>query len=174
MNISFRHATPQDAMIIAQIHATSWQIHYRGLCTDDYLDNQVLDDRIKVWKERFATANERQHVLLAHTDKGHICGFVCTYLQDHEVHGAYLDNLHVLSEYQRLGIGKLLMSEAARWVRLKDPSSSLYLHVLSKNTKAIKFYEKIGGKNIGTYDTQLPWGPIGSVTDYLWTLDQLV
>ncbi len=174
MNISFRLATPQDAVLIAQIHANSWQEHYRGICTDEYLDNEVHEDRSKVWSDRFASANEDQHVLLAIGDERQVLGFVCTYLNYHKEYGAYLDNLHVVTQYQGLGLGRSLMREAARWVASHEPDSSLYLHVLDKNEAAIVFYERIGGRFLQTYEMTTPWGLKTMIRDYIWDLDQLL
>lgn len=174
MNITFRDATPQDATLIAHMHAKSWQEHYRGICTDQYLDNEVVDDRSKVWIERFASANEDQHVRLAIGKEGQIMGFVCTYFNYHKEYGAYLDNLHVVTEYQGLGIGRALMKEAANWVASKDPDSSIYLHVLEKNKAAIDFYERIGGRLLKSYNEKMPWGLKDTIRDYIWDLEQLI
>ena len=174
MNISFRHATPDDALLIAHVHATSWQTHYRGICTDQYLDHEVVDDRSKVWLERFASANTNQHVLLAIGEHNQTVGFVCTFYDYHKEYGAYLDNLHVVTEYQGLGIGKILMRESAKWVKSKDPKSTLYLHVLDKNESAIVFYQRLGGKMINRYMMETPWGQKDMIRDYIWDLDQLI
>ena len=174
MNITYRDATPQDALLIGRIHATSWQEHYRGICTDDYLDNKVVEDRSKAWSERFASANEDLHVRLAIGENGVVMGFVCTFLNDHKEYGAYLDNLHVVTKYQGFGLGKALMKEAAMWVASKEPDSSIYLHVLEKNKAAIVFYERIGGRLVDTYETEMPWGGKAMIRDYIWDLDQLL
>ncbi len=174
MNISFRDATAEDALLIAHIHAKSWQTHYRGICTDHYLDHEVIGDRSKAWVERFASANTDQHVRLALGDGGEVLGFVCTFLDYHKEYGAYLDNLHVVTKYQGCGIGKALMGASALWVASRDPASTLYLHVLDKNEPAIAFYERIGGKLIDTYEIETPWGQKDMIRDYIWDLDQLI
>jgi hypothetical protein len=43
----YRQAQPVDAPSIAQLHADSWRRTYRGLFSDDFLDNRADDDRIK-------------------------------------------------------------------------------------------------------------------------------
>lgn len=174
MNISFRDATSDDALLIAHIHAKSWQTHYRGICTDQYLDHEVVEDRSKVWVERFASANANQHVLLAFGEESQVVGFVCTFLDYHMEYGAYLDNLHVVTEYQGNRIGKALMRESALWVASKDLTSTLYLHVLDENKAAIAFYERIGGKLINRYEMETPWGKRDMIRDYIWDLDQLI
>jgi hypothetical protein len=35
-----REAQPQDAAEVARVHVRSWQVAYRGLFPDDYLDGR--------------------------------------------------------------------------------------------------------------------------------------
>ncbi len=166
-------AKEEDADRIAHFHADSWQKYYRGICTDQYLDYEVHDDRLAIWRERLSKNDPKCHTLIAENDEGKMLGFVCTFLDYHDEWGAYLDNLHVDSEYQGLGIGRKLMAEAAKWVASKDPSSKLYLHVLDGNLSARAFYEKIGGRLLGFGTVDFPWLKNGKIRDYIWDLDQL-
>ena len=52
--VQFREADAQDAAAIAQLHAESWRSAYRGILSDDYLDNQVQSERASLWQSRFA------------------------------------------------------------------------------------------------------------------------
>jgi len=113
------------------------------------------------------------HLLGAFIDED-LIGFVCTFLDYHEEWGAYLDNLHVASTHQKKGIGLALMRHAAMWVSEHRPDSMIYLHVIKENVPGIKFYEKIGGKRVGEYDIEVPWGGIGVVYDYLWEIKDLI
>ena len=38
----YRNATPDDASTIAEIHTLSWQQNYRGIWSDEYLDDNLL------------------------------------------------------------------------------------------------------------------------------------
>ncbi len=171
--MKFTNATLKDANSIARLHAESWKQHYRGICPDNYLDNEVDDDRQAVWSQRLSNHNDKQIVLLASGASDSLCGFACVYLAHHKEWGAYLDNLHVSTMHHRKGIGQALMREAAKRVYNYDAQSKLYLHVLKENKSAIKFYQKIGGRHIATYEEVLPWGSRGEVWDFMWTLDQL-
>jgi hypothetical protein len=44
----FREATGADAMAVAMLHAESWRVHYRGAYRDEYLNGDVVEDRIRV------------------------------------------------------------------------------------------------------------------------------
>ena len=41
-------------MAVATLHAESWRAHYRGAYRDEYLDGEVVQARIRVWKERLS------------------------------------------------------------------------------------------------------------------------
>ncbi len=80
----FRQAKPTEARAIAQLHAQSWQVAYRGILTDAFLDNNVLDNRLKVWEERFMSPKDNEYICVA-ADNDALKGFVCVYGND-DVH----------------------------------------------------------------------------------------
>jgi hypothetical protein len=42
-----RAATPRDALGVARVHVRSWQLAYRGLLPDDYLDQLTPANRAR-------------------------------------------------------------------------------------------------------------------------------
>jgi ribosomal protein S18 acetylase RimI-like enzyme len=113
------------------------------------LDHEVFAERSGVWAKRFDVANPKQLITVAEID-GEMVGFGCAYLDDHPKYGALLDNLHVMSNAQGLGIGSKLMADVARKCAVHDPNSGIYLWVLQQNSKAIDFYAALGGQWIET------------------------
>ncbi|MGI9550674.1 MAG: GNAT family N-acetyltransferase [Aurantibacter sp.] len=146
--VAFRSAKETDAEAVAALHAKSWQQNYRGVFSDQFLDQEVVGERLSVWKERLANPPENQFVRLAEIDNKFV-GFVCGYFDDHSEYGTLIDNLHVNSEFIGQRIGEKLMVDAARFLEEKN-RTSMYLWVLVNNTKAIRFYERIGGKSLET------------------------
>ncbi|MEM9822687.1 MAG: GNAT family N-acetyltransferase [Bacteroidota bacterium] len=172
--ITFRIAQFQDVQAIATLHAQSWKKHYRGMLRDAYLRNEVVEDRLSVWTQRLSEPAQNQWILLAEEAR-QLCGFTCVYLNEHQRWGAYLDNLHVASQWQGRSLGKQLMQAAAAWVNEEVPSSGMYLWVLSQNNSAIRFYEKIGGTNYEEVIDELPGGGQGPILRFVWTdLQQLI
>jgi GNAT superfamily N-acetyltransferase len=161
-NITFRLAIPADVERIAALHARSWQETYRGIMPDDYLDNDVADERLAVWQERFAETPANRRIIVAEAGN-ELAGFACVFTNDESVYGALLDNLHVSSGYQGQGIGKQLMQQAAEWVQQQMPESAFYLWVYEKNHPARAFYEYLGATNYHAID-----GEFGTVLRYIW------
>ena len=165
--IQYREATKEDINTIAQIHAKSWQRHYRGILSDQYLDTEVLNDRLSVWQKRFGQLNPKQHIIIAETNRD-TCGFACTYL-DHDLEwGALLDNLHVLSEFQGKGIGKALIKQSAEWVTKQNPDSTFYLWVWEQNEAAKGFYQKLKAECHSPIPHEAPGGGIANVVRCVW------
>lgn len=144
-NISYRIADQNDKEHIALLHAESWQNHYRGIMSDEFLDHHVLQDRAEVWEKRYQTINPDMHTIIAESNT-QLIGFVCTFLNYDPKYGAYLDNLHVSLGHQRKGIGKALMKQSAQWVHFQKPNSPLYLWVLEQNIQAIHMYLHLGAE----------------------------
>ena len=147
--VSYRSATEKDIEGIASLHARSWQEHYRGALSDDFLDEHALSDRKLVWSERLQNSDPGQKVIVALSD-GIIEGFVCVFLEHSQSYGTLLDNLHVASKLKGHGIGTQLMLMAAEAISERLPDSGMYLWVLDQNHDAIRFYENLGGTKIET------------------------
>ncbi len=146
--VGFRTASKHDYRAIAALHAKSWQQNYRGALSDKFLDNKVVEERLAVWKDRFENPRRNQFVLVAEIDN-RLVGFVCGYIDDDPKYGTLIDNLHVDSEFIGRRIGEKLMINAAEHIKAIS-KTSMYLWVLIGNTKAARFYERIGGKALET------------------------
>ncbi len=142
--MELRQAEYQDYAKIAQLHAKSWQEHYRGIVTDAYLDKFAADDRLVMWQTRLTNPSFNQSVLVLE-EGDTLCGFICVYGNHNIDNGTIIDNLHVDSAYQGHGLGTKLMLEAAKWTQKYFPDSGLYLEVLDENVAAKQFYLALGG-----------------------------
>lgn len=172
--IRYRIANPADAPLIAETHAISWKRHYKGIVTDHYLNSEVDQDRLQVWQERFSSTNPQQHIVIAEED-GIICGFGCAYTNYHDEWGSYLDNLHVLREHQRKGIGYQLLKRTAKAVSTDHPSNrGYYLWVLRDNLLAIAFYKRAGGVARNQASIPSPDGGTYPCIRFSWDLDSLI
>lgn len=143
--MKFRLAQPADAPRIAHLHAESWRVAYRGAMSDDYLAGDIDAERAAVWRGRFDLPDTAQRVVLAEVG-GEAVGFVCAYLDHDQDCGTLVDNLHVLRTHWGTGVGAALMAEAGRLCLAEARVHAIHLWVLESNTRARRFYERIGAR----------------------------
>ncbi|MDQ3291240.1 MAG: GNAT family N-acetyltransferase [Bacteroidota bacterium] len=165
--VTLRDAQFSDYAAIAKLHATSWQQHYRGIMSDQFLDNEVEQDRLKVWHQRLQNPSGNQRIILA-TLNDQVVGLSCFYLNDSPEFGTLIDNLHVSKNLQKSGVGAQLLKESAK--RIKDlaqlPKMYLWVYELNKNARA--FYDRLGGKNFQTVETENFDKTKAMVCRYVW------
>jgi ribosomal protein S18 acetylase RimI-like enzyme len=145
---NFRAAGPADADGIALLHAGSWRRNYRGAYSDAFLDGDVEADRRVVWSSRLAAPEKAQTIVAEHGDQ--LAGFVHVVFDADDQWGSLVDNLHVIPDCQRTGIGRELMRRAGVAVVAHATTPSLFLWVLEQNTSAQRFYRALGGIHSGT------------------------
>lgn len=143
-SLRIRAAGPDDADGVALLHADSWRRHYRGAYADSFLDGDVVADRRAVWSARLAAPGHC--ATLVAEDAAGLAGFVHVVLDDDERWGSLVDNLHLVHDRRRSGIGRALMGRAAGIVAERATGASMYLWVLTQNTAAQRFYQALGGK----------------------------
>jgi len=172
--MKFREAIKLDAEQLALLHADSWRNTYRGLFSNDFLDNEVIENRLSVWWERLNNPSNNQFVLVAE-DSEKINGFVCVYGNNSTQYGSLVDNLHIWKSHIRNGIGTVLMKKAGVWLQSKYPDVGVYLWVMESNNPARAFYEKLGARNVGVIDKPNPVGG-GNAKNcrYVWSRPTLL
>lgn len=153
---SFREATPSDAATIAELHARSWQRHYRGAYSDEFLDGDVATDRLAVWTAHLSRPGGARLTLLAE-DPAPV-GFVSACFGADPRFGTLIDNLHVTHRRQRSGIGRRLLNLVAEEHLARGEPGGIYLWVLEQNTRAQAFYEAVGGERRELAPVDAPGG----------------
>ena len=162
-----RPATPADIDAVANLHAESWRITYRGQYADAFLDGPVYDDRLTVWRDRLTSPAPNQHTIVAE-DSDALDGFACAFGHDDPQWGTLLDNIHVEPMHKRSGIGTQLIREIAAWTREAHPSCGLHLWVLEANAPARSFYERLGATNVERTTSNPPGGGTVVSFRYAW------
>jgi GNAT superfamily N-acetyltransferase len=151
-----RAAGAADAEQIAALHTDSWRRHYRGAYADSFLDGEIRTDRRTVWSSRLA-APAGTETIVAEV-QGRVVGFVHVVL-DHDCSwGSLVDNLHVVHDRQRNGIGTELLARAAAAVTVRATTPAMYLWVLQQNTSAQRFYRASGAGHVQTAAVAPPGG----------------
>ncbi len=167
MRVEYRLATRSDTLSVARLHADSWRRAYRGIYTDEFLDGDLVSERLGVWRPRLADPQSNQFVCVAEAG-GELAGFICGYADDDAKWGSLIDNLHVAIDFRRTGIATELMGRAGDWFAANANHPGVYLWVLEDNTGARRFYEALGAKNAETVTRTLESGNVGNTCRYTW------
>jgi ribosomal protein S18 acetylase RimI-like enzyme len=167
VDVAFRKAGPDDVEAVAQLHALSWRVSYRGILSDEFLDGPILDNRLAVWRGRLTGYAPDQLVLLAE-EKGALRGFMCAFLDADPKWGTFLDNLHIEPAWQGRGLGRELMARAGAWVTARRPGMGLYLLVFEENHAARGFYDRLGGQIVKRFPHRAVDGTDLTIVRYWW------
>ncbi|MBN1659648.1 MAG: GNAT family N-acetyltransferase [Anaerolineae bacterium] len=167
VDVAYRNAGPDDVAAVAQLHAQSWRASYRGILSDEFLDGPILDDRLALWRARLVDGARNQLVLLAEEERV-LRGFACAFLDVEPEWGAFLDNLHIVREWQGRGLGRALMAQAGAWVAERRPGMGLYLLVFEENRAARAFYDRLGGQIVERFPYRAVDGTDLVMLRYWW------
>jgi GNAT superfamily N-acetyltransferase len=137
--VQLRPAEPKDAIAVARVHVRSWQVAYRNLIPDEFLDALRPEDRSARYD--FATTDVSKPRTILAVERVEILGFATTSpsrdpdLPDHgELCALYVDPPH----WGR-GIGAALISAARARLAERGCRNAL-LWVLAGNVRAERFY----------------------------------
>jgi ribosomal protein S18 acetylase RimI-like enzyme len=165
---TIRHAVPADAPAIAQLLVDTWRSTYRGLVNDAFLDSLTADKRSEAWRIIISEQCPPKAVVVAEVQGAGVVGFASAGeerdgIDDFE---GEVFALYILKAYQRRGIGRRIVQEAAHYL-LAANMPSMLIWVLRGNT-AEGFYRAMGGR----YHTVRPIVIGGQTLDelaYVWT-----
>lgn len=174
--MKIRVATSEDAPAMGRVMVDSFLSAHRGQMPDAAWQKRVDEWTPGVSAQGWARAiTERAEgrvtrdvLLVAEDDAGALSGLVTgTAHDDPSGSAAEVEALYVVPARQGRGIGRLLLRAAAR--ELADVGfAALQLEVLTANHPARRFYEAMGGREIGqgTVDEE---GYLLPVTVYGWS-----
>lgn len=141
--LNVRDAVPEDAAAVAAVHVRSWQVAYRGLMPEEFLNGLRAEDRMT--RYTFGDTRPGRPVTMVAIAGEAICGFVTTGpTRDHdtteagEVYALYVD-----PSAWRQSVGKILLSEAHKRLQGQDFAEA-FLWVLADNEQARSFYQAQG------------------------------
>jgi GNAT superfamily N-acetyltransferase len=144
-------------MGVASVHVHSWQIGYRNLLPDDYLDRLRPEDRATHYD--FENSDPHQPATIVALHGKTIIGFATTATaRDFELPRlGELCALYVDPDNWGRGVGTALVS-AARATLVSLGFQHAILWILKGNTRAERFYRMHGWKPGGLHRTQSVWG----------------
>lgn len=140
-----RQANVNDASSIAKILVHSWQVNFKDILPDTYL-NHMNPEKISVGIEKSVKVHT---MYVAELDKKIVgfVGFGASRIENHDDYDAELHAIHVLPDQKGNGIGKELFTTAKNTL-IEQGHKKMILAVFEDNN-AKGFYEKLGGTYLG-------------------------
>jgi GNAT superfamily N-acetyltransferase len=141
--LSIRRATVDDAESIARTRIDGWRASYRGLIPDAYLEAMELQASRALWEKILSVDAPTAKVVVAAHDSG-VVGFAAGNMLAEPKQGleAELTGIYVRREFQRAGVGHLLLGAVVAGLREQQPNG-LIVWVLAGNKPARAFYEQL-------------------------------
>lgn len=144
MDYKIRLATIEDCKEIAKVKRSAWETTYRGIYSDEKLDNYNFKEQESKFKEIVNNENINLYVVEI---ENKIVGYV-SYgkpMRDFREYEQEIGLLYILKECQGKGIGKKLFSLAYENIKNKG-YKEFFISCNKYNLNAQKFYEAMGGK----------------------------
>ena len=148
--ITFRKAVIEDAEQLGYVHYVSWIETYKGLISDSFLAQRSPEKSAKMFQR-----SQCENIYLAE-DNMVVVGFINynpSNDNDLKLFGA-IYALYVLKAHQHLGIGRTLMEYAIKYFKDHD-YHGIAIWVLSTNSNAISFYERMGFVQDGEFKEEM-------------------
>lgn len=149
MPIVLREATYDDIPAIARVHVDAWKTTYRGIFSDEILNNTTYQKRENGWRKIFSGALENdQFTYVFENQSGQMIGFANGGLErdGNSVYQGELYAIYILEAYQGQGIGRQLVQAIAH--KLAQMNIHTMLVWVLEDNPACRFYEAIGGQRV--------------------------
>lgn len=109
-SLRIREATAADVPALARLHVTTWNATYAPFG----LRGPSVEVRERQWREAFARGDPDWFCLVVERSDGEMVGYAQANRSDDPAYGGELRRIHLLRDYQRLGLGSRLVGHVAR------------------------------------------------------------
>ncbi|MES2738318.1 MAG: GNAT family N-acetyltransferase [Verrucomicrobiota bacterium] len=148
-----RLATLEDARRIAEIQVASWQVAYRGILPDEYLDQINVEQREAVWRGCCGKEGDVLWVGMRDEVVAGFCHVRASRDADADSACAEVTSIYLDPAKWRRGLGRELMGAALTSARERG-FERISLWVLRENLAARLFYEALGFRPDDTVKTE--------------------
>lgn len=144
-----RQANKEDLLSVGKVQVISNRSTYMGIMPEDYLNNMSYENKASEWKEKLFSEKSTQFMCVAENDHKNIVGFAAGSLaRTNDLFEREIYSIYILKEFQRKGIGKLIIKEMVTNF-IENNVRSMILWTLQDNPSRL-FYEHLGGKIVDT------------------------
>ena len=167
---SIRKADLSDIEKIAYINAESWKTTYRGIIENAFLETLSLEQQLPRAK-RLVESVELTCIVAIEKESDEVIGFACFGKnRDKNIDAdSELQAIYLLETAQGNGAGKMLF-DAGIQILIQKHFKKMMVSVFEENKLARSFYERQGGKLIGSDHVDLA-GVRYPTSTYLWELN---
>ncbi len=140
-SFSVRDATLEDIPALAQLHVDTWNATY------PYVRQKPgAAIRERQWRDRFASMDGSWFCLLMTKRDGGLVGFVHGRARSDPEFTGELSKIYLRHDYQRLGLGRVLVGHAAR--RFLDQGISSAIVFTDPPNPSGAFFEALGAERL--------------------------
>ena len=169
MGIRVRAANLDDAGPVARVQVDAWRTTYAGIVPTEYLAGLSYRDRESKWTDILSAGRPAESNFVAETDGGEIVGFAGggPEREGNPTYRGELYAIYLFDRYQRVGVGRRLVSAVARQL-VVDGFRSMLVWVLEDNRPACAFYESLGGPRVDRKTVTIGGAELAEVS-YGWS-----
>lgn len=141
--IVIRDAREEDVYEMALVRQDVWSTTYRGIYSDDVIDNFAYDVVEKSFKDKI---DSQGSIFKEAVSNNKIVGYVSFGLSNdnYKDYDYVINYLHILKSHQGKGIGRTFFNIVMDYAT-KNNIEKFYVSCNKYNYPAHKYYEKMGG-----------------------------
>lgn len=141
MRVELAKVTKEMLPALSELHTRSWQVAYRGIVPDAYLDALSAEKRLARWLERLPYTDNDQYAIMA---DGQIVGLsIQGASRDMDEQAGEIEAFYLHPDAWGKGYAQPAMQLALE--RLQEAGfQTVILWVLEQNARARRFYERAG------------------------------
>jgi len=139
--LTVRDATPEDIPALVQLHVDTWNATYPYV-----RQKPSIAIRQRQWRERFGAMDGTWFCLLVTKCDGGLVGFVHGRAKSDPDFAGELSKIYLRHDYQRLGLGRVLVGHAARRFLAQGIASAIVFTDPPNPSGA--FFEALGAERL--------------------------
>jgi len=141
-NLVLREAGITDLRALAELHVRTFNETHLG----PFGSGPTYATREWQWRDKLSESDATHFVLVLETPQQQLVGFIwCHPTKDNPKWAARLNKIYLLREYQRRGLGTMMVGAAVDRL-LTHGLTSMALFTEADNEPACNFYERLGGE----------------------------
>ena len=173
MKIAIRKALSYDAYDYAMCHISCWQSAYKGIVSDEFLNNMTAtkEQRVEKYKKVLSEPGNCEYYCVLHEEI--MIGFCIIYKGQSE-NGSLMGEIwaiYLVEEFRGKGCGREVLEFAVNELKHANPEE-IFLWVFEENYKARRFYEKCNFVFDGNKIERTTWGGPLTLVKYVFNLQK--